>query len=324
MIRAITKDRPLKVLGFTDTHMDGNYDCYIWTLRLIRETIETEKPDLVFFVGDNVTGGGDNGVRAEAFTQVMTELKTPWAPILGNHEGDNPESISRSEMVAIFKKSPYCLIPAEKTTTADGRELFGDTNYAVSLCNDAGKVCHKLIFLDGGDAMSEEDKKKYGFENPPRYPYDFLKEEQIAWYREEVRKDDCPSMVLCHIPLPEFWDAVAQGEFLAGAKRENICSPLYNSGMFDAMLEEGKSIAYITGHDHINDFRILYKGIQCIYNRMSGFSSYNVISKKMGDKLMQGCSVYTIDTEGKVDFGDIIYADRYPQYYDDIYAIVRK
>lgn len=324
MIRAITKDRPLKVLGFTDTHMDGNYDCYIWTLRLIRETIEAEKPDLVLFVGDNVTGGGDNGLRAEAFTQVMTQLKTPWAPILGNHEGDNPESVSRAEMVEIFKKSPYCLIPAEKTKTADGRVLFGDTNYAVSLLNDEGKVCHKLIFLDGGDEMSAADKAKYGLENPPRYAYDFLKEEQIAWYREEVRRDDCPSMVFCHIPLPEFWDAVEQGELLAGAKRENICSPLYNSGMFDAMLEEGKSIAYITGHDHINDFRIRYKGIDCIYNRMSGFSSYNVISKKQGDRLMQGCSVYTIDAEGNVDFGDIIYADRFPQYYDAIYAIVRK
>ena len=323
MIRKITADRPLKVLGFTDTHFDGNYDCYVWALRLMRETIEAEKPDLVLFVGDNVTGG-DNGGRAEEFAQVMTQLKTPWAPVLGNHEGDNPESIARSEMINIFRKSPYCLIPEGKTTTADGRELFGDTNYAVSLYNEDGKVCHKLIFLDGGDEMSEEDKKRLGFENPPRCPYDYLKEEQIAWYREEVRKDDCPSMVFCHIPLPEFWEAVEQGELLAGAKRENICSPLYNSGMFDAMVEEGKSIAFIAGHDHINDFRILYKGIQCIYNRMGGLSSYNVISKKQGTRLMQGCSVYTIDVQGNVSFGDVIYADRFPQYYDSIYAIVRK
>ena len=52
MIRKITKDRPLKVLGFTDTHLDGYPGCYRMTSKLLRETIETEKPDLVVFVGD--------------------------------------------------------------------------------------------------------------------------------------------------------------------------------------------------------------------------------------------------------------------------------
>ena len=39
--------------------------------------------------------------------------------------------------------------------------------------------------------------------------------------------------------------------------------------------------------------------------------------------LMQGCSVYYIHADGHVEFDDIIYEDRYPQYHDDIYAVVR-
>ena len=118
-------------------------------------------------------------------------------------------------------------------------------------------------------------------------------------------------------------EAVEKGELLAGYNLEGICCSKYNSGMFNAMLEEGKTKAFIVGHDHINASRYLYKGVQFIYNRMSGLSSYNVVSKKLADKLMQGCSVYYIDAEGQITFDDILYEDRYPQYHDDIYAVIR-
>ena len=322
MIRRITKDRPLKILGFTDTHLDGWPGCYRVASKLIRETIETEKPDLVVFVGDNVTGG-DNLTRAQEFTQMMTELNVPWAPAIGNHEGDNPDSIPRDEMIRIFMTSPSCLIPSVTAKLANGTDVWGVANYSVPLYNDEGRLCHRLVFLDGGDGMSDEDKERLGFADYPKFAYDFLKDNQIAWYREEIRNDECPSMVLCHIPLPEFKEAVEHGELLSGGNLEGICASPYNSGMFNAMLEEGKTIAFIAGHDHINASRYLYKGIQLIYNRMSGLSSYNVVSKGLANKLMQGCSIYYIHHDGHMEFDELIYEDRYPQYHDDIYAVVR-
>ena len=322
MIRKITKDRPLKVLGFTDTHLDDYPGCYRMTKKLLCETIETEKPDLVVFVGDNVTGG-DNRARAHDFTQMMTELGVPWAPAIGNHEGDNPASISREEMIRIFMTSPTCLIPNATAKLADGTDVWGVANYSVPLYNEDGKVCHRFIFMDGGDGMSDEDKVRLGFADYPRFVYDFLKDNQIAWYREEIQNDECPSTIFCHIPLPEHEEAVANGKLLAGCNMEGICCSRYNSGMFDAMKEEGKTIAFVVGHDHVNASRYLYKGVQFIYNRMSGFSSYNAVSSKGADKLMQGCSVYYIHDDGHVEFDDIIYEDRYPQYHDDIYAVIR-
>ncbi|MBP3544023.1 MAG: metallophosphoesterase, partial [Lachnospiraceae bacterium] len=72
MIRKITSDKPFKILGFTDTHLDDYADRFEVTLKLMVETIQTEKPDMVVFVGDNVTGG-DNRDRAEHFRQTMTQ-----------------------------------------------------------------------------------------------------------------------------------------------------------------------------------------------------------------------------------------------------------
>ena len=122
----------------------------------------------------------------------------------------------------------------------------------------------------------------------------------------------------------EFIEAYEKGERVAGINYEGTGGSPYNSGMFDAMLEEGKTKIFVVGHDHVNDSKVLYKGILLMYNRMSGMSSYNTISKKVADKLMQGATIYYIDAEGQVTFDDVIYEDRYPQYHDEIYSVIRK
>lgn len=318
MIRTVTETSPLKILGFTDCHLDDNGPCGTLTLKLIRETVESEKPDLIVFVGDTVTGGC-NRERAEIFAALMTSLGTPWCAVLGNHEGDNPLSVSRAEMVEIFRTSPCCLIP-DNAGAAPGRY----TDYVIDLRNDAGEICHKLIFLDGGTDMTDEEMARYGLSHLTKRPDNCLTEAQIGWYREQVRKTNCPSTVFCHIPLPEFAEGFEKGELLAGNNLERICHSPYNSGMFAAMCEEGRTTAFVCGHDHINDSHLLYKGVRLIYNRMSGLSSYNVISKKLGNKLLQGCTVYTIHADGTAEYGDIFYEDRYPQYREEIYRVIRK
>ena len=147
MLRKISSDKPLKIIGFTDTHIDDYAERLEVTLKMIQEAVKTEQPDLVVFVGDNVTGG-DNRARAELFQQTLTGLQVPWAPVLGNHEGDNPMSMLRGDMVNTFKKSPYCLVPEKKPVLADGTEVYGETNFVLELKNNTGEVVHKLIFLD--------------------------------------------------------------------------------------------------------------------------------------------------------------------------------
>ena len=311
-------DRTFRILGFTDTHIDGNEKCGEWSMRLIKETVIEEKPDLVVFVGDNVTGA-DNMERSMAFTDLMTELAVPWCPVLGNHEGDNSASISRDRMMDIFRSSACCAVPEDAIYHKDGR-----FDYAVNLETPDGNTGFKLIFMDGGAYMSDEELRQYGIDKNAGTAYSCLGSDQIAWYRGQVRNCGCSSIVFCHIPLPEFRAAEEEGSVISGANREGICCPMYNSGMFEAMAEEGSSIAFIAGHDHINDSHILYRGIRLIYNRMSGFSSYNVISKHISDRLIQGCTVYEIHADGHVEYGDILYDDRYPQYMNEILKVIRR
>lgn len=320
MIRPITAERPMKILGFTDMHLDGNAACAQWTLRLMEETVAAEAPDLVIFAGDNVTGG-DNRGRAEQLTAVMTALGVPWCPILGNHEGDNPFSVSRREMVRVFRSSPCCLLPEQPVRLWDGRPVNGETNCAVTLRGEDGRAVFRLILLDGGGDMAPADVRRFGLTGETRHLYDYVKDSQIAWYREQAA--GCPSAVFCHIPLPEYETGYAEGERLAGANRERICCPMHNSGLFDAMQECG-TVLCVAGHDHINDSRVRYRGVTLMYNRMSGLSSYNVISKGLGDRLIQGCSVYTVTAGGEISVGDIFYEDRYPWYREEIYRIIRR
>lgn len=322
-IRRITKENPFKILGFTDTHLDDYADRFEVTLSLLKETIQVEKPDLVVFVGDNVTGG-DNRARARIFQETMTELGVLWAPVLGNHEADNPLSMKRDEMAKEFIKSPFCLIPSERVKRLDGTTVYGETNYAISLQNAKGEIIHKLIFLDCGPDMTKEECKAYGIVTDKENPDGCLKESQILWYREQVRSHDCYSTVFCHIPIPEYEDAYENGKILYGKNYERVSCALRNSGLFDAICEEGHTKTIVSGHDHVNFSRVLYQGVVMAYNRMSGMSSYNAVSKKVSDKLLQGCTVYWIDENGRLTFDDIIYEDRYPQYHDEMYRVIRK
>ena len=322
MIRRITADRPLKVLGFTDTHLDDWPGCRRMTMKLLKETIEAEKPDLVVFVGDNVSGG-DNREYTSDFVKLMTELNVPWASAIGNHEGDNPLSVTREEMIRMFMESPCCMIPAVKASLEDGSPVWGVANYSVPFYDESGNICHRFVFLDGGSDMTREDMIRFGWGEREKLYDDYLKESQIAWYREEISKDACPSTVFCHIPIYEYREAMENGELICGSNLESVCCCPYNSGMFAAMLEEGKTKAFVAGHDHVNDAHYMYKGIRLIYNRMSGLSSYNMISTRRADKLKQGCSVYYVHADGSVTYDDIFYEDRYPEYHDDIYAVIR-
>ena len=105
---------------------------------------------------------------------------------------------------------------------------------------------------------------------------------------------------------------------LSGLRRERVCCPDYNSGMFDAILELGSTQAFICGHDHVNDFALRYKGVELIYNQVSGYSSYNVVSSKRGAALIQGGTVYTVGEDGSLSWKSFQNAALYPEMQEEI------
>ena len=117
--------------------------------------------------------------------------------------------------------------------------------------------------------------------------YDYIKRNQIHWYEYMVKGlaeyNDTPveSTLFIHIPLPEYNMAAKiyepindgftkdeNGNF--GMLREPICSPYYNSGMFEKIVELNSTKNVICGHEHKNNFSVLYRGVRLTYATKTG------------------------------------------------------
>jgi hypothetical protein len=206
-------------------------------------------------------------------------------------------------------------------------ELFGYGNFTVNILGEGGKLKKSLFFFDSGRDILDRDKEKY---NLPKDMggYDFLKNEQIDFYKNEVANlkkqyGNAESFLYFHIPLCEYAHAFKEdenGKFVPsgeceifyGHQYESVGCSTYNSGMFDAMLETGSGQAVFCGHDHINDWHALYKGIHLVYNQAGGYAVYN-----LGDKTdlpesewLEGVTVTTIHNDGTFDI-----ANRYNSMY---------
>lgn len=336
-----------RMIGFTDTHVDDWADRAACTLEAMEKAIRREQPDLVLLLGDNVTGG-DNRARLEAFCNLMDDLGVYWCPILGNHEGDNPRSVTRAFMVQRMAQSKYCLMESEDKYLADGTVVAREGNYALHLADNEGKIFETLFFINTGSDMSDEEKLVKGFE-VEKTVYDYILPSQIQWYKEilKAQGEGIPSVMFGHIPLYEYKESyelatandtcyevdkeVGPGcSYQYGYRREGICSSRYNSGMFQAILEGGSTHAYLCGHDHINDFIVRYKGITLGYNTPGSYSSYNVISKRdkinvgKTDKLIQGYSIYIFEKGKELKIKPVHYHDIFPEMREKVWNVIRK
>ena len=71
-----------------------------------------------------------------------------------------------------------------------------------------------------------------------------------------------PALAFFHIPLPEYNEAArTENAILRGTRMEEACAPKLNTGMFAAMKEAGDVMGMFVGHDHDNDYAVMWKGI---------------------------------------------------------------
>ena len=68
----------------------------------------------------------------------------------------------------------------------------------------------------------------------------------------------------------------------------------------DAMLEKGSASAVFFGHDHLNDFGVMYEDIILSYIQPSGYGAYNMQTKfdSPENEWIQGCTVLDIKEDG--------------------------
>lgn len=257
-----------KIVQFTDLHYiygDKRADV---VLLCLNEVLDAEKPDLVLLTGDLIYGRpAAKGLRT--ILDLVASRHIPFGVVFGNH--DDEQGLSRKELLDII--SAY---PGNLTECQDG--IHGVTNYVLPVYSaDGGKVSGVLYCMDSNSYSCLSDIPGY----------DYIRFDQIAWYREHSREYTAqnqgrplPALAFFHIPLPEYRQAVTdENAVMVGTRMEKVCAPEMNSGLFAAMREMGDVKGVFVGHDHDNDYAVYWNNVLLAYGRYSGGNTvYNHLS----------------------------------------------
>lgn len=270
-----------RVVTCADMHM-GTEEC-VFGITVLSRLIDKTHPDLLVFVGDNVCGRGDDYVDNKLI-KMLEKKKVYYAFVLGNHDSEHliakdirekyHNHISDEEYAKIQKKhrtsrfktlmnSKYCV------ARLGDPKLFGVGNYTLNLKNASGTI-KTLYFFDSGDYINGLERKAKGSE---RRSYDHVHDDQLNWYKEEVKKNPNDSIAFLHIPLKEYYTAYKLSLFpffhlnkSIGNNYEKPCYSDEHDNTFKVFKECGSTKVVIAGHDHKNDSVIKYRGIKLMYS----------------------------------------------------------
>ena len=290
-------DEDFRVVMFTDTHLKGDNELDSITLNYMVENIKQLNPDLVILGGDNVTYGF-NKKRNVQLAELFENLGVYWATVLGNHEGDGFLSYGRKDVIELFSTYEHCLVKQGK------EDVDGNGNCTINILNSDGTLKEVFFLMDSGDYMTDESKAEYGVTDPDEV-YDGVKTSQVEWYKEKhdaltAEYGKFKSVTVVHIPPYQAEQEYTESDFLYGEKREGVCESGFDSGIMDAMIEKGSAQAVYFGHDHVNNFGVMYENILLSYMQPSGYAAYNMSSKfdAPENEWIQGCTVLNIAEDG--------------------------
>lgn len=291
-------DGTFKILQFTDLHYKTGKSQSEDAIKTMEQLIEQEEPDLVMITGDLVYSEGVAEALA-AITEPLVNAGVPWAFVFGNH--DTQFELTYPAIYDILQSTPRAVMPRRP-------KGVDSPDYAIEVRSANGDDVASVFYcLDSHAAARMADVGRY----------DWMSPEQVSWYRDlswayTKRAGDkvLPSLMFFHIPLPEVAIAYDQTQNAAfGTKKEKICAPELNSGMFAAARDTGDIIGMFFGHDHDNDFAVTYYDILLAYGRYSGGNTvYNHLGKPGARviKLKEGSRdietyIRLLDTPGPVD-----------------------
>lgn len=272
------EDKTFRIAQFTDMHLDPSKPRRLAeaekTFARLDRILATERPDLVVFTGDVVTGAPAEGMWRRLL-DTMTARRVPFCVVLGNHDAE--QDLSRREIGRIV--TSY----AGSLNTLDGAGELADRELEV-FGGDPQRPALLLYCLDSHAESTLEGVAGY----------DWFRTEQVAWLRGRCRArtadnggSPVPSLAFFHIVLPEYlpaWRDPAKSRI--GRAAEEECPGALDTGMFAAMVETGSVMGTFVGHDHDIDYLVADKGICLGYGRFSGDdTTYNNL--RPGVRLLQ-------------------------------------
>ncbi|VVB16112.1 unnamed protein product [Arabis nemorensis] len=289
------------------------------TTRFLRRMIESEKPDLIAFTGDNIFGASTTDA-AESLLQAIgpaIEYGIPWAAILGNH--DHESALNREELMIFLSLMDFSVSQINPPFSFDRaeigamRSIDGFGNYRLRVYGAPGSVLSNstvfdLFFLDSGDRETVQGRRTYGW----------IKESQLSWLQDASQQGHNqnvgnfpgipPALAFFHIPILEvrdLWYTPFIGQF-----QEGVACSIVQSGVLKTFVSMGNVKAAFIGHDHINDFCGNLKGVWFCYGGGFGYHAYGrpnwhrrarVIEAKLGKGQNTWTGVELIKTWKRLD-----------------------
>ena len=253
------KDGKFKIVQFTDVHFKYKNPASDIALERINQVLDEEQPDFVIFTGDVVYSAPADKGMLQVLEQV-SKRKLPFVVTFGNH--DNEQGMTREQLYDIIRQVPGNLMPDR------GSVLSRDYVLTVKASSDAKKDAAVLYCMDSHSYSPLKDVKGYAW----------LTFDQVNWYRQQSAAytaqnggKPLPALAFFHIPVPEYNEAASdENAILRGTRMEEACAPKLNTGMFAAMKESGDVMGIFVGHDHDNDYAVMWKGILLAYGRFTG------------------------------------------------------
>lgn len=302
-----------RILSSTDFHFGDDTALRFKCMDMFMKHIKATRPDLVVLTGDVIQSRFQH-FDAIQFGQFMEKIGVYWAFVFGNHEAREEKGRFKHLIMSCKNRFPHCLALEGK------KDLFGYCNYCINIMKSENEVLKTLFMFDSGRDVIPEYIKSHGAPEDI-INYDFIKNNQINWYREKVAElrekyGDVKSFMYMHIPIKEYEDILLpeqqenglypfsdKCEVLYGAAYEAVGSSQFNSGLFALIKELDCTQAVFSGHDHVNDFCAIYEGVYLVYSQYNGYETYTMGEKFGWDEKdwIQGVTITDIAPDGTFD-----------------------
>lgn len=262
---------PLKICQFADLHY-GEAPNLAWgpeqdrnSTRVMNNVLAAERPDLVVFTGDQITGNNivDNAtaVLREVFS-VVESFGVSFSSVFGNHDDmclDPPsrDSITSRSSLLAFEKTTW---PKLSRTCLNGcpNLLPSVSNYYELVTDTSGKPLLALFFLDSGGGSYDET----------------LFANVTDWLASTTLKlRNLPSLTFIHIPTPQYVDATTSKDCV-GMMSDGITPTVGQNNLIQVLSNTGTARGVFTGHDHGNAWCCPFLSLSLCYGRHTGYGGY--------------------------------------------------
>ncbi len=260
--------RKFKILNLTDMHFSDTGERFVFAeeaMRTMETLIRRTNPDLITVTGDIVCG--DSTYHAiRRFTDFMERFDIPWAPVFGNHDGE--ANCDRSYLADVMLRAPHCLFKK-------GDPEMGVGNYVINI-TEGERVVLTMFMMDSRDGLVNAKQQTW-------------LSSICAQLKEEYGDNAPPAAVFLHIPTAEYEYAYnaafdpetgkyRDGYAAFGEKHEDVCCARVDGvpqeeGFFRTLKETGLVRHIFCGHEHMNNFSILWDGIRLTYSMKVGKGS---------------------------------------------------